>query len=74
MNYKILFIINTSVNTAIIRKQNKMILPRFIQKWIREQFNRKTVCDRCLERYTIQTIKGELLCSRCSIEQQERSA
>ena len=49
----------------------KMKLPRFIQKWIREQFNRKTVCDRCLERYTVQSLNGELLCNACSIEQQD---
>ena len=66
MNYKLVFIVN-----SIMIKEKKMKLPRFIQKWIRKRFNRKTVCDRCLERYTIQTINGELLCSACSTEQQD---
>ena len=48
-----------------------ILLPRIIQKWIRSQFNRKTVCDICLEKYQVQTIKGLLLCSKCSIEQSD---
>ena len=46
-------------------REKKMKLPRFIQKWIRKQFNNKTVCDNCLEQYTAQTASGELLCNKC---------
>lgn len=55
-------------------KTMKLKLPRFIQKWIRQHFDRKTVCDRCLDKYVVQSVKGELLCNRCSIEQQSESA
>lgn len=45
-----------------------MKLPRFIQKWIRKQFNNKKVCDLCLEPYTTQTPRGQLLCELCDRE------
>ena len=46
-------------------REKKMKLPRFIQKWIRKQFNSKTVCDNCLEQYTVQTMAGAFLCNKC---------
>lgn len=42
-----------------------MKLPKFIQKWIRKQFNSKTVCDLCLEPYANQTMDGQKLCKEC---------
>lgn len=58
------------IKTPMIREK-KMKLPRFIQKWIRKQFDNKTVCDRCLQPYTTQTMKGDLLCNDCLTVQQE---
>lgn len=49
-----------------------MKLPRIVQKWIRKQFNSKTVCDLCLEPYTTQTSNGMLLCNQC--EKAQRAA
>lgn len=45
-----------------------MTIPRFIQKWIRKQFDNKRVCDRCLQNYKHQTPKGEMLCDECDKE------
>lgn len=45
-----------------------MKLPRIIQKWIRKQFNTKTVCNLCLEPYEYQTKEGEFLCAQCGEE------
>ena len=60
MNYKLVFIVN-----SIMIREKKMKLPRFIQKWIRKQFNSKTLCDSCLEQYTVQTMTGAFLCDKC---------
>ena len=53
-------------------RNQKMKLPRFIQKWIRKQFNNKKVCDKCLQPYEWQTIKGEMLCDKCFIRKDAR--
>ncbi len=50
-----------------------MKLPKWIQKWIRKQFNNKTVCDLCLEPYTYQTKAGALLCKKCEKRSDTRS-
>ena len=50
------------------------VIPRTIQKWIRKQFNAKRVCDKCLNEYTIQTFRGEMLCAKCHREATERKA
>lgn len=48
------------------------VIPRIIQKWIRKQFNAKLVCDKCLNNRTTQTVRGEMLCTKCASEASER--
>lgn len=60
MNYKHFFLVN-----SIMIREKKMKLPRFIQKWLRKQFNNKSVCDRCLTPYAWQTKEGDMLCDKC---------